>query len=237
MTSTAESLNNPLPPHTNKTLRAAVKQWLEGGAAREAVEDEWGGSITHWNTSNVTDMRELFSNAKAFNQSLAWDTSNVTDMRQMFNGAWVFNQSLAWNTRNVTDMSYMFWEADAFNNGGQPLAWDTRSVKNIDNMFWCAIAFNQPLTWDTRNATETQFMFIGSCGRLDSSPTAIAATLAASDARRAAWDVKYAREFLLSRRCLRWGWHWRRVAAERSYGPEGVGRKRDRDSFEDDFRD
>ena len=37
--------------------------------------------IGSWDTSNVTDMAVMFSNATAFNQDIgSWDTSNVTDM-------------------------------------------------------------------------------------------------------------------------------------------------------------
>ena len=277
------------PPHTNESLLVAVEAWLNGGATdKAAVEREWGGSITHWNTSNVTNMSQLFVGATNFNKTLEWDTRNVTDMSGMFDRARDFDNGgrpLAFDTRNVTDMHYMFWCARTFDNGGQPLvwdtrnvtdmrcmfvgatdfnqplewdtrnvkdmfqmfekavafdqplAWDTRNMEDMEDMFWCAEGFNQPLAWDTRNLTNMDAMdmenvFYKSNGRLDPSPTAIAATLATSDARRAAWDLKYERELRVWRR---WVWHWRRVAAERSCAPEGEGRKRDRASFEEDF--
>ena len=44
-----------------------------------------------------------------------FDTRNVTDMSDMFYDARAFNQPLNFDTRNVTDMSYMFYDARAFN--------------------------------------------------------------------------------------------------------------------------
>jgi hypothetical protein len=249
------------PPHTNESLRAAVKEWRKGKEHRVEIESKWGGSITHWNTSNVTDMSYMFAGSRTFNQPLAWDTRSVTNMNGMFwasisfnNGgkplafdtrnvttmscmflhASVFNQPLAFDTRNVTTLEHMFGITECFN---QPLAWDTRSVMDMDYMFSDALAFSQPLAFDMRSTKCTPFCMFHHAkgGRLDRSPAAIAATLATSDARRVEWDIKYAREALLSRRCCRLAWHWRRVAAERSYAPEGVGRKRDRAAFEEDF--
>ena len=45
-----------------------------------------------------------------FNQDIGnWNTSNVTNMNQMFQEAMLFNQDIGgWNTSNVTDMSFMF---------------------------------------------------------------------------------------------------------------------------------
>ena len=41
--------------------------------------------LNDWNTSNVTDISEMFADAESFNQPLDnWDTSNVTDMCDMF---------------------------------------------------------------------------------------------------------------------------------------------------------
>ena len=46
-----------------------------------------------------------------------WDTSNVTDMSDMFSGADAFNQDLdGWNTSNVTTMHGMFGSTDTFNS-------------------------------------------------------------------------------------------------------------------------
>ena len=63
--------------------------------------------IGTWDTSQVTAMDSMFSNAAAFNQDIgSWDTSQVTSMYSMFDGAAAFNQDIgSWNTSQVTTMS------------------------------------------------------------------------------------------------------------------------------------
>ena len=65
-------------------------------------------------TSNVTNMVYMFSDAIAFNQPLDFDTSNVTDMEFMFDGADGLNQPLDFDTSNVTNMRGVFVLALAF---------------------------------------------------------------------------------------------------------------------------
>ena len=92
-------------------------------------------NIENWETTNVTDMNNMFYNNLNFNRDIsnktisyeyeydtnsnyyiAWNTSNVSDMNNMFNGAEVFNQHIGqWNTSNVTDMNNMFKSAEVFN--------------------------------------------------------------------------------------------------------------------------
>ena len=114
------------------------------------------GSISGWQTANVTNMSGMFYGATAFNKPLNWNTANVTNMSGMFYGATAFNQLLNWNTANVTGMSNMFYGATAFN---QPLNWNTANVTNMESMFYSAAAFNQPLNWNTANVTNMANMF------------------------------------------------------------------------------
>jgi len=47
--------------------------------------------ISEWDTSNVTDMSELFKNLENFNEDISkWNTENVTTMDNMFDGATSF---------------------------------------------------------------------------------------------------------------------------------------------------
>lgn len=104
--------------------------------------------IENWNTSNVKNMRALFSGCQHFNQPIgSWDVSNVENMASMFADCHIFNQALEnWNVSKVSDMSAMFLCCYAFN---QPLEkWNVAALKNMDNMFLGARSFKQNLnTW------------------------------------------------------------------------------------------
>ena len=117
-------------------------------------------NVSNWNTSNVTDMGDMFGGAAAFNQNLySWNTSNVTDMGGMFAGATSFSSNVTtWNTANVVNMSYMFANATSFNeNIG---SWSTINVTDMTAMFDGANVFNQNISsWSTGNVTAMDNMF------------------------------------------------------------------------------
>ena len=117
-------------------------------------KNKYNGDISKWDTSNVTDMNDMFNWACKFNQPIGrWDVSNVTNMASMFCGASEFNQGLSrWDVSNVTDMSHMFMNAERFK---QPIGkWDISNVNNISFMFCNAKRFNQPIgDWDISNAS------------------------------------------------------------------------------------
>ena len=78
-------------------------------------------------------MSSLFLNKTSFNTDIgSWDTSNVTNMQNMFL-AYAFNNGNSntinnWDTSSVTNMRGMFTNTDAFN---QNIVWDTSSVANM----------------------------------------------------------------------------------------------------------
>jgi len=120
----------------------------------EEIASAYGWPIGKWDTSNVTDMRELFSYApktkSSFNQDISsWDTSKVTDMSDMFLNAASFNRDISsWDTSKVTNMSYMFLNAASFNQDIS--SWDTSNVMNMCQMFCKASSFNRDISsWNT----------------------------------------------------------------------------------------
>ncbi len=109
---------------TNETLQDAVELWRND----EPTCLQKHCHITHWDTSQVTDMHEMFSNATSINQPLNWDTSQVTNMHGMFCGAALFNQPLEWDPSQVTDMGNMFSES------ATEKIYKIDSLRNLDAM-------------------------------------------------------------------------------------------------------
>ena len=121
------------------TLREAVNLWIRN---REEAISQYG-DINTWNVSQVTNMSELFSFRRNFNDNISqWDVGNVTNMQGMFYNASAFNQPLEqWNVGNVTNMQSMFNSASSFN---QPLEqWEVSNETNILHMFKNATAILQ----------------------------------------------------------------------------------------------
>lgn len=97
--------------------------------------------VVYLDTSNITDMSRMLTNAWGFNQSLRnWDVSNVTNMVNMFDNADSFNRDISnWNVNNVTNMREMFYRAVSFNQNLSK--WNVSKVTNMYGMFCYAEAF------------------------------------------------------------------------------------------------
>jgi surface protein len=154
----------------DRSIRKAVKDYIEGGPKKKAVIEKYG-KIENWDTSRVTDMSSLFASEftginfediSKFNEDISkWDVSNVTAMEDMFSGAESFNQPIGkWDVSKVTTMNFMFCGAESFN---QPIGdWDVSNVTNMSYMFDEAVKFNRPINkWDVSNVTNMKSMFAG----------------------------------------------------------------------------
>jgi len=146
------------------------------------------GPISQWDTSKVTDMRNLFwddgGKFHYFNRDVSnWNVSKVTDMNGLFYDCRNFNVDLnSWDVGNVTDMSWMLGKMFKFNRNlnnwdvqkvkkmwgmfhnsgfnGDISTWDVGNVTNISDMFWDATSFNVDISsWDVRNAIKMGYMF------------------------------------------------------------------------------
>ena len=95
----------------------------------------FNADISSWDVSSVTDMSDLFLDARSFNSDIGnWDVSNVTDMSNLFSGAHSFNQYIGdWDVSNVADMLGMFYWATSFN---QDLSgWCVSGITSIPQSF------------------------------------------------------------------------------------------------------
>lgn len=111
-------------------------------------------AMNTWDTSNVIFMNSMFQCDgvdSVFNQDISnWDTSSVTNMKQMFFGADAFNQDLRtdgnkWDVSKVTSMDQMFLGTQAFD--GDITNRNTSKVTNMHAMFgWGGSPFNQDIS-------------------------------------------------------------------------------------------
>ena len=143
----------------NETLRKAITEW--GEDKKNTIKKY--GHISSWDTSEVTDMYQLFKDAKKFNDDISsWNTAQVTNMSYMFSGASSFNQNIgSWNTAKVTDMGFMFQNFLGTSKFNQNIgSWNTAAVTDMRAMFYGATSFNQSIgSWNTVKATYMQLMF------------------------------------------------------------------------------
>lgn len=128
---------------------------------KDSTRNDFNG-IETWDTSKVTDMRDMFAWAFTFNADISgWDVSKVKNMACMFYKAEKFNQDISkWKTHNVVDMESMFQGAKAFN---QPIgSWNTSKVNDMTDMFFGAESFNHPIgNWNVSNVFDFSSMFAG----------------------------------------------------------------------------
>merc|ERR1719420_2350992 len=141
-------------PRTKQELVTAVKICLQESPKGDCYDHRYG-SIEDWDVSYITDMDDLFMNAKFFNADISkWDTRMVTTMSRMFYGATSFNRDIAdWDVSRVTDMRDMFRGATSFNH--DITHWNVRNVRYFDKMFNDAKSFQFCRTASAHSATES----------------------------------------------------------------------------------
>ena len=101
----------------------------------------FNGDISNWNVSNVTKMKEMFNSAKEFKSSIGnWDMKNIKSTNNMFYNAESFNQDInSWDTSNIINMGLMFAYAKKFDKNISK--WNLENVKMCFELFYNADAF------------------------------------------------------------------------------------------------
>jgi surface protein len=111
-------------------------------AKRNPATAQWifDDSLSDWNTSRATTMRNMFHGTRNFNGDLSqWDTSQVVDMRGMFQDCIKFEGTgLAnWKTGRVLDFRDFLGRATSFR--GDLGQWDVSSATNMHGMCKCVV--------------------------------------------------------------------------------------------------
>ena len=137
----------------NESIRVAVKYYRKGGKKKAAIIKKYG-KMEDWNTTNVTDMSNLFHKYDYydFNEDISkWDTSSVTTMEYMFKNCKYFNQDISgWNVSKVIDMESMFEGAESFNQsiGDWNVSFKQPNPKSLWNV-WNYTSSKRPSTAST----------------------------------------------------------------------------------------
>ena len=109
-------------------------QWGSMANAFQNCRNVVGNYTDNPDTSLVTTMNTAFRDCKVFNSPLDIDTSNVTDMDNMFVSSTLFNQDVSsWDISSLTRASLMFF-LSAFSTTNYDLllpAWDAYGTSSV----------------------------------------------------------------------------------------------------------
>ena len=135
-------------PKTKDELKKIIKRRIESEGNECNLNDI--------DTSNITDMSDLFKDSEFNGDISKWDVSNVTDMGGMFRFS-EFNGDISnWDISNVTTTEGMF-VSSTFT--GDISKWNVSNVTNMGGMFYGS-KFNSDISkWDVSNVTNNTDIF------------------------------------------------------------------------------
>ena len=134
-----------------------------GGKCSNSTATSFEGIIQYSDTSNVTDMSNMFYSCSSLTSVPQLDTSNVTSMDSMFNYCSKLTTIPQLDTSNVTNMNSMFNYCSRLTSIPQL---DTRNVTDMYSMFYYCYSLTSIPQLDTSNVTSMDSMF-NVCSRLE----------------------------------------------------------------------
>lgn len=156
-------------PHGDcqNSLHGPIGQWDVSGATNMyqlfSQMKHFDQDISNWNVSRVTNMAYMFFWAQSFKgyDLRRWNVARVTNMVGMFFKALSFDSDISmWDVSHVTDMARMFLGTNHFNSDISK--WKVSSVTSMAYMFTWATSFNVDLSdWNVSQVTSMDRMFFG----------------------------------------------------------------------------
>ncbi len=137
-----------------------------GGKCAYSTATSFEGAIQFSDTSNVTDMNNMFSKCSSLTSIPQLDTSKVTSMKSMFSDCSSLTSIPQLDTSKVTNMYNMFFYCSRLTTIPQL---DTSNVTNMYNMFYSCSKLSNIPQLNTSNVTSMNSMF-SSCSRLTTIP-------------------------------------------------------------------
>lgn len=113
-------------------------------------------TIPQLDTSKVTSMSNMFNSCYSLKSVPQLDTSNVTSMNSMFFNCSVLTTIPQFNTSKVTNMASMFQYCGSLTTLPQL---DTSSLTNVANMFQYCSSLTTIPQFDTSKVTNMYYMF------------------------------------------------------------------------------
>ena len=150
--------------NTLKTLLDATQSSknLFNGYKGTSVND----LISYNDTSNVTNMSNMFYNCSSLTSIPQLDTSNVTNMTQMFYNCSKLTSIPQLDTRNATYMAQMFYNCSKLTSIQQL---DTRNATDMTEMFYNCSSLTSISQLNTSKVNNINYLFYG-CSSLTSIP-------------------------------------------------------------------
>jgi hypothetical protein len=135
-------------PETKQELEDAISYVYRNCMNKDEKADEWKvyGPMSTWDTSNITNMDNLFAIDDSYIQRFKfkndsylykitnWNTSNVNSMKGTFKGS-NFNQDLDWDTSKVSSMESMFENCIFFDGILTNKFFNTNRLYKMGSMF------------------------------------------------------------------------------------------------------
>ena len=118
------------------------------------------------NTTNITNMHEMFYNCTSLTFVPLFNTSNVWKMARMFHSCASITTVPSFDTSNVTTMEFMFYNCTSLIS--VPL-FDTSSVTNMKHMFYNCTSLTTVPLFNTFEVTDMRYM-LANCTSLTKVP-------------------------------------------------------------------